>query len=168
MIHSIYFDTSKFSNTNINFLVLEEPTNTNFNSYIEMLKKYNIKYLISTCPIDINDELNKKLNNIVNTIDIYVDDGKFPTNDILNNWKKFLSTILKIHILPQTIAIHCKSGLGRSPLMVTIALIELYKIKPYKAIDFVRKKNNKLLNTYQLNQIYEKYTNVTKCSCIIF
>lgn len=67
----------------------------------------------------------------------------------------------------KTIAIHCVAGLGRAPVMVCIALIEL-GLKALDAIALVRKKRRGALNTRQLSFVQNyKPRNKAKSDCVI-
>lgn len=55
--------------------------------------------------------------------DLVFADGGFPTTDAIEQW----ITIVKKHFLEYpkgALAVHCRSGLGRSPVLVAIALME--------------------------------------------
>ena len=60
---------------------------------------------------------------------------------------------------PVTIGVHCSAGLGRAPVLVTIALIER-GMRPLIAVDFVRRKHPGAINSVQL-QFFQRYKRQT-------
>lgn len=63
-------------------------------------------------------------------------DGSFPQSEVIEQWL----SIVKQHFqaLPKSaLAVHCRSGLGRSAVLVAIALMES-GLKAQETIDFIR------------------------------
>lgn len=56
---------------------------------------------------------------------------------------------------PPTIAVHCVAGLGRAPVLVAIALIEL-GMEPLDAVEFVRRKRRGAFNKPQIDYLVRK------------
>ncbi|KAI9224690.1 protein-tyrosine phosphatase-like protein [Blastocladiella britannica] len=50
----------------------------------------------------------------------------------------------------RTVAVHCIAGLGRAPLMIAVALIELAHLRPLDAIEYVRARRRGAFNTAQV------------------
>ena len=81
--------------------------------------------------------------------------------------------------LPRTsggdrLAVHCVHGLGRAPLLVAIALVNL-KLAPKKAIDLIRKRRTGALTEKQVNYVMnlqplEPEISESDCcsNCVIF
>lgn len=64
------------------------------------------------------------------------DDGTFPPNDVVDEWFKLLKK--QFHDNPDgCVAVHCVAGLGRAPVMVALALIEL-GLKYEEAVELIR------------------------------
>lgn len=79
------------------------------------------------------DEL-KSVN--IEVFDLMYDDGTFPPNDIVEEWFKVLKNQFNEH--PEgCVAVHCVAGLGRAPVMVALALIEL-GLKYEEAVELIR------------------------------
>lgn len=79
------------------------------------------------------DELNK-VN--IEVFDLSYDDGTFPPNKIVDEWFKVLKK--QFNDNPDgCVAVHCIAGLGRAPVMVALALIEL-GLKYEEAVELIR------------------------------
>eukprot|EP00301_Raphidiophrys_heterophryoidea_P024984 c8268_g1_i3.p1 GENE.c8268_g1_i3~~c8268_g1_i3.p1 ORF type:complete len:111 (-),score=27.43 c8268_g1_i3:253-585(-) len=81
-------------------------------------------------------------------------DGAFPDDAVIREWLRIIFSTFKKDPTA-TISVHCVAGLGRAPVLVAIALIEL-GMDRMEAIQFVRQKRPKAFNLKQLNQL-EKY-----------
>ena len=62
----------------------------------------------------------------------------------------------------QTVAVHCVAGLGRAPLLVSIALIEA-GLDPMDAVELIRRKRRGAINRVQLKYVQD-YTPVRRKS----
>ncbi|KAF4724583.1 Protein tyrosine phosphatase type IVA 1, partial [Perkinsus olseni] len=76
---------------------------------------------------------------------------------------------------PPCVAIHCISGLGRSPAMVALGLIEREKMEPSEAIRLVRKLRSsrcltKEQSTFLLNYVprHRRKSRILGCLCSPF
>lgn len=79
------------------------------------------------------DELN---NEGIQVFDLMYEDGTFPPNEIVDGWFKVLKK--QFHDNPNAcVAVHCVAGLGRAPVMVALALIEL-GLKYEEAVELIR------------------------------
>ena len=69
-------------------------------------------------------------------IDLEYDDGTFPPNEVVDEWFKILKKQFQDN--PDAcVAVHCVAGLGRAPVMVALALIEL-GLKYEDAVELIR------------------------------
>merc|ERR1712168_640297 len=75
-------------------------------------------------------------------------DGSAPTQEIVDRWLCLVKEEFKQQ--PETcIGVHCVTGLGRAPVLVATALIEL-GMKYEDAVELIRKKRRGAINTKQL------------------
>ncbi len=81
-------------------------------------------------------------------------DGQTPPPEIRDQWFNLLKEQFKQN--PNTcVAIHCVAGLGRAPVMVALALMEL-GMSYEEAVELIRSKRRGALNSRQL-EFLEKY-----------
>ncbi|XP_018326029.1 protein tyrosine phosphatase type IVA 1 [Agrilus planipennis] len=128
------------------FLITDRPSDQNILSYIEELKKHNVKAVVRVCePSYQTDEIK---NAGIEVFDLVYDDGTFPPNEVVEEWFKILKK--KFHDDPDScIAVHCVAGLGRAPVMVALTLIEL-GLKYEEAVELIRTKRRGAINAKQL------------------
>ncbi|KAK9497479.1 hypothetical protein O3M35_004188 [Rhynocoris fuscipes] len=130
----------------MHFLITNRPNNRNIQGYITRLKLYNVKNLVRVCERTYNDEFLKDAGIFVH--DLFFKDGSIPSKRIIKDWFKLLK-VMFLYETDEYIAIHCVSGLGRAPLLVVLALLELGM--PFEeAIREIRAKKRNALNDEQL------------------
>jgi protein-tyrosine phosphatase len=81
-------------------------------------------------------------------------DGQTPPPEVRDQWFSLLKEQFRTN--PNTcVAIHCVAGLGRAPVMVALALMEL-GMSYEEAVELIRSKRKGALNSRQL-EFLEKY-----------
>nr|CAD7431520.1 unnamed protein product [Timema monikensis] len=137
---------------NMKFLITDRPTDQNISAYILELKKHNVLDVVRVCkPSYKTEELNKEG---IAVTDLEFDDGTPPPSRVVEQWFEILKR--RFRETPEScIAVHCIAGLGRAPVMVALALIEL-GMKYEDAVDFIRQKRRGAINAKQLAYL-EKY-----------
>lgn len=157
---------SFISYKNMNFLILDCPTDNTLPQYLKEFKRNRVTDVVRVCEPTYNTELLSENNITVH--DWQFRDGMIPPNNIVCNWinlieKKFgsLQQIRKLNVTEEmnsenpTIAVHCVAGLGRAPVLVAIALIEA-GMKPLQAIEHIRHYRRGAFNSVQLDYL-DKY-----------
>ncbi|XP_058124831.1 PRL-1 phosphatase isoform X2 [Anopheles ziemanni] len=134
------------------FLITDRPSDATIPGYISELKKHNVSIVVRVCePSYKTDELAK--NDII-VRDLAFEDGTFPPNEIVMEWFEILKQ--KFQEDPEAcVAVHCVAGLGRAPVLVALALIEL-GLKYEAAVELIRDKRRGAINAKQLSYL-EKY-----------
>ncbi|KAB0801387.1 hypothetical protein PPYR_05741 [Photinus pyralis] len=134
------------------FLITDRPSDQSILTYIQELKKHNVSAVVRVCePSYKTDDLNSIG---IEVIDLVYDDGTFPPSEVVDEWFKLLKN--QLHENPDAcVAVHCVSGLGRAPVMVALALIEL-GLKYEEAVELIREKRRGAINAKQLGFL-EKY-----------
>ncbi|CAH0382859.1 unnamed protein product [Bemisia tabaci] len=131
------------------FLITDRPNDRNLPNYIAELKKRNVKNLVRVCePTYKASDLNAEG---INVYDLPYDDGTSPPSHVIDKWFE----TLKLANRDTCVAVHCVAGLGRAPVLVAIALIEL-GMKYEDAVELIRQNRRGAINSKQL-QFLEKY-----------
>ena len=141
-----YQMTNKLIKNNKIFLITPSPTNESITNYIDILEKEKINLVIKATKDALYDPEIYKMHNI-DYIELDFDDGTIPSDIII---KKILKIIEKYNY----ICVHCKAGLGRAPLLVTLMIMFEFNLKPEDAIIEVKKSVPKAFNSKQLNFLY--------------
>lgn len=146
---------------NINFFIMSNPDFIKVDKFILILNKFNIKNIFTCVNLNFKNYIISKMKDI-NIYELIYDDGTFPNNIIISKWIYNLNMLLTNNKSNKfNIAILCTSGLGRSPLLAAIALIELYNFTPINSIKLIRKNNHRYLNKNQIEQLM-KYKKMYK------
>eukprot|EP00696_Hemimastix_kukwesjijk_P001192 gnl/Hemi2/11525_TR3981_c0_g1_i1.p1 gnl/Hemi2/11525_TR3981_c0_g1~~gnl/Hemi2/11525_TR3981_c0_g1_i1.p1 ORF type:complete len:168 (+),score=14.80 gnl/Hemi2/11525_TR3981_c0_g1_i1:67-570(+) len=135
------------------FLIIDAPTNQNVHLYVQELKKYDVKHVVRVC--DPTYSTAPFVQNGLTVHDWPFADGQPPPADTVTKWLELVKR--EFHGKPPThpIAVHCVAGLGRAPVLVAIALVEL-GLQPLDAVETIRARRRGALNSTQL-QFIEKY-----------
>jgi len=140
---------SEISFKEMRFLITDRPTDQTIATFIEELKKHNVKDVVRVCePTYQVEELRKEG---IDVTDLVFDDGTFPPSDIVEQWFDLLRRSLnRFGSDPAScVAVHCVAGLGRAPVLVALALIEL-GMKYEDAVELIREKRRGAINSKQL------------------
>ncbi|XP_076371182.1 protein tyrosine phosphatase type IVA 1-like [Tachypleus tridentatus] len=143
---------SEISYKNMRFLIMDRPTDSTIPGFLEELKKHNVKDVVRVCEATYKTDLLEHEG--INVHDWQFDDGSPPPAKIVENW----FDLLKIRFKEDPgacVAVHCVAGLGRAPVLVALALIEL-GMKYEDAVELIRQKRRGAINSKQLSYL-EKY-----------
>lgn len=143
---------SEITYKTMKFLIMDRPTDSTIPALLEELKKRNVKEVVRVCEATYSTELLEKEG--IRVLDWPFDDGFPPPAKIVDDWFDLLRTRFKED--PDSfVAVHCVAGLGRAPVLVALALIEL-GMKYEDAVELIRQKRRGAINAKQL-QYLEKY-----------
>lgn len=70
--------------------------------------------------------------------------------DIVRDWLRLVTRLVDHNNEEKTIAVHCVAGLGRAPVLVAIALIELAGMEGLDAVEYVRDRRPGAFNKAQI------------------
>lgn len=140
---------SEVSHKDMKFLIMDRPSDATIPQLIEQFKKCHVKDVIRVCEPSYRTDL---LNQAGITVhDWQFDDGSPPPQDVIDKW---FDLIQKRHEEDKDacFAVHCIAGLGRGPVMVALALMEL-GMKYEDTIEFVRARRRGAFNQKQLKYL---------------
>ncbi|KAF4518206.1 hypothetical protein B566_EDAN005931 [Ephemera danica] len=116
------------------------------------LHKYNVRDVVRVCePTYKVDELKREG---INVLDLEYEDGTPPPLEVVTEWFKLLKARFR-ETPGSCVAVHCVAGLGRAPVLVAVALIEL-GLEYEDAVELIRRKRRGAINARQLSYL-EKY-----------
>jgi len=154
---------------NMRFLITERPSDLSMGSYLEELKKYHVTVVVRVCEPTYSPT--KLITNGISVLDLSFPDGQPPPQAIIDDWMDLLrrtfiavaaaseqkrpSSPQSINSDEKCIAVHCVAGLGRAPVLVALALMEL-GMKYEDAVELIRNKRRGAINSKQLGFL-EKY-----------
>ncbi|KAG2227527.1 hypothetical protein INT45_002212 [Circinella minor] len=135
--------------SSLRFLILDCPTESTLSYYLEEFKRSNVTHVIRCCQQTYSAARLAQEN--IQVIDMPFKDGGLPPPPIVHDWLQLVDKQERKsnEENPITIAVHCVAGLGRAPVLVAIALIEL-GMEPLDAVEFVRRKRRGAFNKPQI------------------
>jgi len=145
-------EPSEIEYKGLRFLITDRPSDASIDKYIEELKKYCCRDVVRVC--DPTYKVNRLTEAGIAVLDLPFDDGTAPPPEVIEQFFDLLR--LRFQDGPNScVAVHCVAGLGRAPVLVAIALIEL-GLKYEDAVELIRRKRHGAINARQLSYL-EKY-----------
>lgn len=152
------------------FLITDRPSDITIHHYIMELKKNNVNTVVRVCEPSYNTEELEAQG--ITVKDLAFEDGTFPPQNVVDEWFEILKQ--KYQQNPEAcVAVHCVAGLGRAPVLVALALIEL-GLKYEAAVEMIRDKRRGAINAKQLSYLERykpkarlKHKNGHKNSCCV-
>ncbi|KAI9008002.1 protein-tyrosine phosphatase-like protein [Gaertneriomyces semiglobifer] len=151
---------------NLRFLIFDAPSDRTVDLYANELKKHGVKEVVRVC-----EPTYDKKNLVAQGIEVhdwpFVDGDPPPAavvNDFLDLVSQRFGTIEKkdkkdakkastdLEPTPPPVGVHCVAGLGRAPILVTLALIEA-GLSPLDAVIYVRERRRGAINARQLKYV---------------
>jgi len=135
------------------FVISCSPSDDTITRFINLWKNEGVKNVVRVCGPNTYDPAPVKKEGIT-VHEMEFKDGSNPPPEMITRWLEIVNSVFPVKgtAAPEmgtAIAVHCVAGLGRAPMLVAIALIER-GMPNLKAIEFVRSKRVKCLNTTQL------------------
>jgi len=148
---------------NFKFLIMDAPTDHNLQKYIDYLKAHDVQTVVRTCePTYATDVLEKAG---IKVVDIRFCDSEPPSRKVIKQWLNIVKNENIDNDRP--VAVHCVAGLGRSPLLVAIALIRLAKMAAIESIDLIRNIRRGAFSQSQLNYLKKFECHDCQEKCVI-
>lgn len=134
------------------FLITEQPQDATLQNYIKILKENGVTHLV--CATDPTYTTQDLIVAGVHFTELAFPDGSPPTQEIIDQWLDLLGKEFTDNP-NMCVGVHCVTGLGRAPVLVAVALIEL-GMKFEDAVDLIRAKRRGAINKKQL-EFLSKY-----------
>merc|ERR1712176_1151055 len=150
----------------LQFVIMDAPTDDNLRTYINELKKTRVRCVVRTCEPTYSEEPLVAAQMVVK--DLPFPDGQMPNDDVIQQWLQVVLDECRGNN-PHPVAVHCVAGLGRAPVLVAIALIEISEIEPLKAIHLIRNIRRGAINQkqYQYLKGYVRKSNKNCAVCTV-
>ncbi|KAF9106436.1 Protein tyrosine phosphatase type IVA 1 [Mortierella sp. AM989] len=154
----------------IRFLILDCPTDSTLPFYLAELKRNDVTDVVRCCEPTYSAATLQAEN--ISVHDWPFRDGAVPPANIIKSWLQLVDSriVRRLHrqqnqrsVSPSiseeedeasapTIAVHCVAGLGRAPILVAIALVEL-GMANLDTIEFIRRRRRGCFNNNQIQYI---------------
>ncbi|KAG8199829.1 hypothetical protein JTE90_000917 [Oedothorax gibbosus] len=135
------------------FLILDRPTDATMVTFIEELKRKKVTEVVRVCEPTYKTDILEKHG--IKVLDWQFDDGFPPPAKIVHDWFALLRTRFNNEENADCfVAVHCVAGLGRAPVLVAIALMEL-GMEYEDAVELIRQKRRGAINAKQLSYLKE-------------
>lgn len=165
------FNSSLISFNKIHFLLVDHPSDETMEALVSLLQSTHCDTLVRlTDPTNYNKMPLERAGITVHELQYL--DASHPPDEIVNAWLQIVKKKMypkNVQNMKNTIAIHCMSGLGRSAVLISVALIEL-GCSPSEAVALIREHRPNAINKGQMRYLmsYKKahYSNKTK-TCTI-
>ncbi|KAI8084959.1 protein-tyrosine phosphatase-like protein [Halteromyces radiatus] len=142
------------TNSPLRFLILDCPTESTLPFYMEEFKRYNVTDVVRCCQQTYSATTLAMEGITVH--DMPFKDGGVPPVNLVREWIGLVDTqeqkLKENDNIRPTIAVHCVAGLGRAPVLVAIALIEL-GMEPLDAVEYIRTKRRGAFNKPQISYL---------------
>ncbi|KAG0182001.1 Protein tyrosine phosphatase type IVA 1 [Apophysomyces sp. BC1034] len=145
----------------LRFLILDCPTESTLSFYLEEFVHLNVTTVVRCCQPTYS--ANRLLEHHIEVLDLPFKDGGVPPPQVVRAWLDLIEKTKAdstTHANPPTIAVHCVAGLGRAPVLVAIALVEI-GMQPLDAIEHIRSKRRGAFNKPQIAYL-DHYKRTTK------
>ncbi|KAI1290146.1 Protein tyrosine phosphatase type IVA 3 [Halotydeus destructor] len=137
---------SEISYKHMKFLITDRPSDATLPTFLEELNKRNVKDVVRVCEPTYKTDLLKK--DGVEVHDLQFDDGSPPPQEVVEKWFDIVKT--RFNEDPDAcVAVHCVAGLGRAPVLVALALIEL-GMQYEDTVEQIRQQRRGAINAKQL------------------
>ena len=129
----------------IQFFILESPTKRTAAATAKELQRRDVHTLVQTCERIYDTEVFEDAG--ISVLDFSFPTGTDPNKLIIDRWVGLVKNRRQ-----DKVAVHCLSGLGRSAVLVGIALISM-GLDAQTAIKMIRRDQAKALNQPQVNYL---------------
>jgi protein tyrosine phosphatase type 4A len=147
-------DFSVIEHNGLRFVVSGTPREDTVDAFVAVWKAQHVRRVVRACEATYDAEDRPRTEGI-SVHDICSRDGDVPTAQSIEEWHMVVADVFgppkkRKPAAAEAIAVHCVAGLGRSPLLVAVSLMEYGLGDALEAIQFVRAKRPGALNIPQI------------------
>jgi len=145
------------------FIIMDAPTDQNIAAYIAELEHRCVKTIVRACEPTYSAETLQRHG--ISVVDLSFPDGQPPSEDLIEEWLRICE---REHNDRRPVAVHCVAGLGRSPVLVAIALLEFTTSEGGAEfiVERIRKARRGAISQRQLNYL-KKYQPRKRTDCCV-
>ncbi|KAA8498169.1 putative protein tyrosine phosphatase type IVA A [Porphyridium purpureum] len=139
----------------LRFMLSDAPRPEELKSFMATWRKSGVKRVVLACRPQYDAS---RLSPAFEVKDLDYEDGSVPSDAILSEWFALVDEMERANReygSEEVIAVHCKTGLGRAPLLVALALVE-YGMSPLEAVGVIRSLRRGAINVKQF-QFLDEY-----------
>eukprot|EP00727_Mastigamoeba_balamuthi_P005615 m51a1_g1673 putative protein tyrosine phosphatase type iva 1-like (170) ;mRNA; r:394053-394713 len=146
----------------LRFVLFDAPYDSTVDAYIAELKRHRVRTVVRACDPTYDDARLKEAG--IDVLPLAFDDGDVPEKKSIDQWLALCKAFFA-EGKGDAIGVHCVAGLGRSPLLVCIALIENGYGDAARTVEFVRSKRPGAINRTQLKYLmqYKRHKDCVVC-----
>jgi len=137
---------------NWRFFLCDAPNDANLDIYLQEFLKQNVVQVVRACAPSYSTE--KLMTKGIKVQEMPFQDGGVPPDETVERWLTLCRDTFKNKESHDTIGVHCVAGLGRAPVLVTIALLER-GLKFEEAVELIRERRRGAINQKQLKYLRE-------------
>lgn len=146
-LHQPYVTTIEYKSDR--FLITDQPSRMNMESFVVTCIQNNVRILVRVCEPTYDEAVLEAAG--IRVIDLEFNDGEPPPMSVIDSWFRLIKEVR--HDYPEAaIAVHCKAGLGRAPVIVAAALMEL-GLSFEETVELIRSRREGSLNSRQLDYL---------------
>lgn len=161
-------DVGVVKSARLNFLITDAPSDKSIKRFIATLQQNRCQTVVRACEAQCDESPLEAAGISLTALEF--DDGTAPPADIVASWCALIRRTAAASAAETSetpsIAVHCIAGLGRSPVLVAIGLIEL-GASPLDAVRRVREARPGAINQPQLRFLQTYKASRSKGCCII-
>ena len=153
-----------------NFLMIDCPQDAYLEAYIAEFKTYNVTNVV--CATDGRPYSKESVEQAgIRVHDLPFPDGDAPPPEIVARFLEIVASVYGKNAAKGSgkapaIAVHCIAGLGRTAVLVAIALIE-EGLEPLMAVQMIRAKRRGAINAKQLKYLQGYKKSGKKAGCVV-
>jgi len=140
----------------------DAPNDANLDIYLQEFVHNNVKHVVRACSPSYSVE--KLEQQGISVHEMPFADGGAPPKETVERWLHLCHNAFKKDTA-DTIGVHCVAGLGRAPVLVSIALLER-GLKFEDTVELIRAKRRGAINQKQLKFLRE-YRSTGGKPCVI-